>query len=99
MLATPIFLCLLVGPHARWVKRFLPNTANRVVFVVIIAAVIVALIVQGASGVTHGDGGGYLNLSVSPLLCGAALYRFVYQLWLRTEGQAIPITLERSPFH
>jgi hypothetical protein len=87
VLAIPIFLCLLVGPHARWVKRFLPNTANRVVFVVIIAAVIVALIVQGASGAAHGDGGGYLNLTFG-VLCGAALYRFIYEWWLRTQGPA-----------
>jgi hypothetical protein len=71
------------------VKRFLPNTANRVVFVVIIAAVIVALIIQGASGVTHGDGGGYLNLTFGGL-CGATLYRFVYEWWLRTHGSATP---------
>jgi hypothetical protein len=93
VLAIPIFLCLLMGPHARWVKRFLPSTANRVVFVVIIVAVIVALIVQGAGGVTHGDREGYFDLTFA-VLCGIALHRFVYEWWLRSQVQQPPGTRE-----
>jgi len=86
MLAIPIFLCLLVGPHAKWVKRFLPSTANRIVFVVIVAALIVVWIVQGTGSVTHGDRGGYITLTFA-VLCGAALYRFIYDWWLRTPPE------------
>ena len=42
-----VLVCLLTGPHARWVKRFLPNTANRAAFVVIVIGIIVSWIVQG----------------------------------------------------
>lgn len=77
------------GTHARWVKRFLPSTANRVVFVVILVAVTVALIVQGAGGVTQEDRGGYFDLTFA-VLCGAALHRFVYEWWLRSQVQHPP---------
>jgi hypothetical protein len=49
-----LFACLLSGPKARWVKRFLPNTANRVVFVIIVGALILALGLQGYKTFTGG---------------------------------------------
>jgi len=87
MLAIPIFLCLLFGPRAKWVKRFLPSTANRVVFVLIVVGLIVAWIVQGAGSVNHGDRGGYVNL-IFAVLCFFALYRFIHEWWVsaRPEG-------------
>ena len=84
MLAIPMFLCLLVGPRAKWVKRFLPSTANRIVFVVIVVALIVAWIVQGTGSLTHGDRGGYVTLAFA-VLSGGALYRFIYDWWLKTR--------------
>jgi len=45
------------------------------------------LIVEGAGSVARGDGGGYFNL-IFGVLCSAALYRFVYEWWLRTKGPA-----------
>jgi xanthine/uracil permease len=84
VLAIPIFLCLLVGPRAKWVKRFLPSTANRIVFVVIVVALIVAWIVEGTGSVSRGDRGGYVILTFA-VLCGAALCRFVYDGWPRTQ--------------
>ena len=89
MLAIPIFLCLLVGPHAKWVKRFLPSTANRIVFVIIVAALIVAWIVQGTGSVTHRGREGYITWTFA-VLYGAALYRFIYDWWLRTPGPKTP---------
>ena len=89
MLAIPIFICLLMGPRAKWVTKFLPSTANRIVFVVIVLALIVAWIVLGVGSVSHGDRGGYLNLTFAAL-SGAALYRFIYEWWLRTQPPTTP---------
>ena len=80
-----IFVCLLTGPHARWVKRFLPNTANRVVFVLIVTGMIVAWVVQGIELMKHGERGQEYFPFAFALLCGGALYRFVHVWWVRTE--------------
>ncbi len=87
MLAIPIFACLLMGPRAKWVTKFLPSTANRVVFVLIIVGLIVAWTIQGAGSLTHGDRGGYFNLTLA-VLCGGTLYRFIHDWWLRTQPPA-----------
>lgn len=89
MLAIPIFACLLMGPRAKWVTKFLPSTANRIVFLVIVIALIVAWSVLAAGSVSHGDRGGYVNLTFAAL-CGAALYRFIYEWWIRTQPPATP---------
>lgn len=86
MLAIAIFLCLLMGPNAKWVKRFLPGTANRIVFLVIVVGLILAWLVQGTGSVKHGDHGGYITLTFA-VLCGGALYRFIYDWWLRTRPE------------
>jgi hypothetical protein len=79
-----LFACLLSGPKARWVKRFLPNTANRVVFVIIVGALILALGLQGYKTFTGGTlEGGYFPF-VEALLCAVALYRFIVEWWLRS---------------
>jgi len=80
-----IFVCLLTGPHARWVRRFLPNTANRVVFVLVVTGIIVAWVVQALGLVKRGRGEEYFPLTFA-LLCGGALYRFVHVWWVRRTG-------------
>ena len=85
-----ILICLLTGPNARWVKRFLPNTPNRIVFLIIVIALIVAYTVLGIGSVSHGERGeGYFTLTVAAL-CGIALYRFIYDWWLRAQKPLNP---------
>jgi hypothetical protein len=85
MVGVIILVCLLTGPRAKWVKRFLPNTANRIVFIVIVALGIIASTLQGASSLSHGDRGeGYFTL-VFNALCVAALLRFIYDWWLKVR--------------
>lgn len=80
-----VFLCLLTGPHARWVKRFLPNTPNRAVFVLIVTGMIVAWIVQGLELMKpHGRGREYFPFTFA-LLCSGALYRFIHVWWVRPK--------------
>jgi hypothetical protein len=68
-----VFVCLLTGPHARWVKRFLPNTANRAMFVIIVTGIIVAWIVQALELMKRdGRGQEYFSLTFA-LLCSCAL--------------------------
>jgi hypothetical protein len=72
-----VLIVLLFGPRAKWVKRFLPNTANRVVFLVIISGLIV--------GWFEGDRGeGYFSV-VLALLCAGFLDRFISEWWLKYE--------------
>ena len=81
-----VFACLLAGPHARWVKRFLPTTANRVVFVVIVTGVIVAWLVQGFQFLrTDAHGKEYFPFAYA-ILCGGAIYRFVHVWWVKPEA-------------
>ena len=82
----PIFLCLLFGPRAKWVKRFLPSTANRVVFVLIVVGLIVAWIIEGTGSVNHGGRGGYVNI-VFAVLCSFPLYRFIHEWWVNTRPE------------
>jgi ABC-type arginine/histidine transport system permease subunit len=78
-----VLIVLIFGPRAKWVKRFLPNTANRVVFMVIISALIVGWFVMGIINVVEGDRGeGYFSV-VLALLCAGALYRFISEWWLK----------------
>jgi hypothetical protein len=84
-----VLIVLLFGPRAKWVKRFLPNTANRVVFIVIISALIVGWFVMGVFNVVEADRGeGYFGMAIA-VLCGGALYRFISEWWLR-GSQALP---------
>ncbi len=84
-----VFVCLLTGPKARWVKRFLPNTTNRVVFVVIVSGMIVAWVAQGVELMKAGGlGRDYYFPFTFALLCGGALYRFVHVWWMRPEKSA-----------
>lgn len=88
MLGIIIFVCLCMGPRAKWVKRFLPGTANRVVFVIIVTAMIVAWVIQGVGGVDHGGRGvAYFTLIFAVLFC-AGLWRFIYEWWIRSQSQA-----------
>ena len=80
-----IFICLLTGPHAKWVKRFLPNTANRVIFVLIVAGIIAAWIVQGVEIMRHDPGKEYFAFA-SAILCSGALYRFIHVWWVRPRN-------------
>ncbi len=90
MLGLVIFVCLLRGPSAKWVQRFLPSTANRIVFVLLVGVFVVASLFQGAASVAHGDRGeGYFTLTFA-VLCIAALFRFVYDWWLRVRQPPIP---------
>jgi len=59
------------------------------VFVIIVAALIVAWIVQGTGSVTHRGREGYITWTFA-VLYGAALYRFIYDWWLRTPGPKTP---------
>jgi hypothetical protein len=81
-----------MGPRAKWAKRFLPNSANRIVFLILVCTLIVVWMVQGVGDVVHGDRGeGYFTVTYA-VLCGAALCRFIYEWWMRTpvEGVAQP---------
>jgi hypothetical protein len=90
VLGLVILLCLILGPRAKWVKRILSSTANRIVFVLIVGAIVVAWIVEGVNTLAQGDrGGGYATLGVA-FIFGAALYRFIHDWWLRTKGRASP---------
>jgi hypothetical protein len=84
-----IFICLLTGPHTKWVKRFLPNTANRVIFVVIVTGMVAAWIVQGTELINHAKGGEQYFPFACAILCGGALYRFVHVWWVRPEKPAV----------
>lgn len=76
MLLLAILICLLVGPNAKWVKRFLPNNANRIVFVTAITGLVIAWLIQGIGNITHGDRGeGYFTLTLSALSCRALSLR------------------------
>jgi hypothetical protein len=79
-----------MGPHAQWVKRFLPNTANRLVFIVIVVALIVASVVVGTNLFHRGETfGGYFYIAQG-LLCGGALTRFPYTWWFKSETPTVP---------
>jgi hypothetical protein len=83
VLIVVVLIVLLFGPRAKWVKRFLPNTANRVVFMVIISALIVGWFVMGILNVVEGDTGeGYFGVGLA-MLCAGALYRFISERWLK----------------
>jgi hypothetical protein len=85
LLAVPLFLCLLIGPHARWVRRFLPDTANRLLFIAIVVALIVASVIEGTTLLHRGQTfGGYFYITQA-LLCGSALIRFPYIWWFKSE--------------
>jgi hypothetical protein len=78
-----ILIILLVGPRAGWVKRFLPNTANRVVFTVLISALIVTWLGMGIAALLQGaQSDGYIDLVFS-LLTAGAFYRFISEWWLK----------------
>ena len=90
MLAVVLFACLVLGPRAKWVKRILPNTANRIVFVVIVIALAITWMVQGFGTVSHGDKGeGYFTLTFATL-CGLSLFRFIYDWWLSAPTSGAP---------
>jgi hypothetical protein len=76
---------LLSGPRAKWVKRFLPTTANRIVFVALVSLAILASTFQGVDSISRGDqGAGYFTLGFN-VLCIAALFRFIYDWWLKAR--------------
>ena len=91
MLGIVILICLLLGPRAGWVKRFLPTTANRVVFVTIVSALIVVWVVQAIGNLNQGvQGEGYFGLAISAV-CAGSLYRFISEWWLKdtsSEGSS-----------
>ena len=82
-----VFVCLLTGPHARWVKRFLPNTANRAMFVIIVTGIIVAWIVQALELMKRDGRGQEYFPRTFALLCSGALYRFIHVWWVRPGSQ------------
>lgn len=83
MLGIIVFIVLLSGPHAKWVQKFLPNTANRIVFTVPVAVCIVAWLVVGIGDIATGNRGeGFFSLVLS-VLVGAAFYRFVNEWWFK----------------
>jgi hypothetical protein len=85
-----IFICLLSGPHARWVKKFLPNTTNRILFILIVSGIIVAWIVQAVEVINHGQRGQeYFPLAFA-VLCGGALYRFIHVWWVKSDRPVSP---------
>jgi hypothetical protein len=78
-----LFLFVLIsGPHAKWVKRFLPNNANRIAFVVIVSPLIAGLFIMDIVIVVQGERGGYIGMALS-VLCFVALYRFISDWWLK----------------
>jgi hypothetical protein len=84
-----VLIGLLFGPHSKGVKRFLPNTANRVVFMVVMSALIVDWFVMGIIKVVEGDRGeGYFGVALA-VLCAGALYRFISEWWLK-GAKALP---------
>jgi len=90
MLGILLIACLIMGPRQRWVKKFLPNTANRVVFTVVIVALIVFSLFQGISVLALGERGlGYYTLAYS-VLCIVGLYRFIHVWWIRPPQQNPP---------
>lgn len=40
MIGLAILVCLLAGPNGKWVKKFLPTTANRLVFLIIVLFIV-----------------------------------------------------------
>lgn len=89
MLAIPLFLCLLMGPHGKWVKRFLPNPVNRIAFISIIVVLIAAPFVEGANLLHRGETfGGYFYISQA-ILCGATLMRFPYIWWFKAQTKTV----------
>jgi hypothetical protein len=86
MLGIIVFVVLLSGPQAKWVKRFLPNTANRIVFTVPIVICIVAWLGFGINDIIVGNRGeGIFSLALS-LIVGAAFYRFANEWWLKKKA-------------
>jgi len=85
-----IFICLLSGPHARWVKKFLPNRTNRIVFVLIVSGIIVAWIVQAAEAINRGHRGQEYFPLASAVLCCSALYRFIHVWWIKSDRPVTP---------
>jgi hypothetical protein len=82
MIQVCLLMCLVMGPRAKWSKRFLPNTINRVLFVVIVSVLILVGVVGGVENSDRGEG--YFTLVMSILLA-AGLYRFIAHWWLRGE--------------
>jgi hypothetical protein len=82
MIGLAILVCLLAGPDGKWVKKFLPTTANRLVFLITVLFIVGSGISQGIDSLRHGEKGlGYFSLAMYGL-CVLALWRFINSWWI-----------------
>jgi hypothetical protein len=83
MLGIIVVICLFLGPKSKVVKRFLPNTANRAVFVAFVSALILLWTVMGISSISSGSPmEGDFDLGFAGLT-GIALYRYIAVWWMK----------------
>jgi high-affinity Fe2+/Pb2+ permease len=83
-----VLIVLLFGPRAKWVKRLLPNTANRVVFGVVISALILGWTIMGVLNVIKGESReGYIGVALG-LACALLFFRFISEWRLKPIGES-----------
>ena len=49
MIGLAILVCLLAGPDGKWVKKFLPTTANRLVFLITVLFIVGSEILKAST--------------------------------------------------
>jgi len=89
-----VFFVLVSGPNAKWVKRFLPDTANRVLFTAAMSALLLGWFVMGVVSIVQGRAGeGLFSIALS-VACAAALYPFIAAWWLRPKKDTVPLSVD-----
>ena len=88
MLLIIVLIVLLFGPRAKWINRLLPNKANRMLFGIVISALIIGWTIMGVRNVIQGDTGeGYFGVGLG-LACAALFARFVSVWWLKPKMES-----------
>jgi hypothetical protein len=98
MIGIVIFLCLLAGPNAGWVKKFLPNTATRLVFLALMLLIMALGIEQEIRAIADtATLGCAIAVSIGIISGLFALWRFVNAWWIRSERLALTVDRVLKP--